>query len=138
MADEDLVYLLGDHPTTEAQITALVINLSKLVKDFREFKSEVNNGIQKNTDSVDALRLLQKEQNGNVAAIKDRQNGIKSWVDGHTDWHGEEDRKIAARLNIAKGRRDVIVAGWKIVVGFLGSGVVGGVVVKIANYLGVW
>ncbi len=142
MADEDLGYLLGDHPTTEAQITALVVNLSKLVKDFREFKTDVNNGIQKNTESIDALRLLQKEQNGNVATIKDRQNEIKKWVEGHTDWHGEEDKKIAERIHqeeIVDARHqsvvDLLKFQWKLGGGLIGTGLIIG---KLVNFLGWW
>lgn len=69
-----------DHPSVEEQLATLTIHLTYLLQDVKELKQK-----------TEEWATLQREQNGNVARLKDRMNE-------HDKYHGPLDENIANRI----------------------------------------
>lgn len=130
--------ILGDNPSVEVQVAIIVASLNKHIERQQETAANFAELLSNNTEKVDRLVLLQREQNSNVANITSKQNDIDNWINKHDDWHGKEDKKIADRVSRLKGRNEVLLAEWKVAVALLGSGVVGALIGKLGNLLGGW
>jgi len=112
----------------EEQMAAVVTALSHMTTDIRDIKRDM----EKNIDSIDALRILQKEQNSNVANLTEKESDDRKWINKHNDWHGIEDKKVIERVHkeeVAQAKRDqtwkVLGLEWKIVAAVTGSGLFG-------------
>lgn len=130
--------ILGDNPSVEVQVAIIVTSLAKHIEKQHEVSAHLEELLNNNTDKVDRLVLLQREQNSNVANITEKQNETNLWIAKHDDWHGKEDKKIADRVSHLKGRNEVLLAEWKIVLVVLSSGGLGAVIGKLGNLLGWW
>ncbi len=132
MNDEQIYF--SDNPSVETQVYTMARAINRLVLESRA-----------TSEAVTEIRILQREQNGNVASAMNRLGRLEDRVENneikiakHDEWHGKEDAKIAERLAKTTGRHEVLVTEWKIVVGVLSSGVVGALAGKVGNLIGWW
>lgn len=139
MTEHDRIRL-NDNPPVETQLYVMADAINALVRDSRELKN-----------SVEEIRLLQREQNGNVALALTRLGNVERRADAHDDWHGEEDERSIARVHAEEleqariagkheGVRTVLGIEMSIVKFCIGGGLVGvGLFVgKLVNLIGVW
>jgi len=138
---------LGDNPSVETQLGMIAVAVNRLLEDTRDIKQETAQ-----------LKLYQREQNGNVALVKDDVRSLKEAhvevvhrLDSHDDWHGEEDERIVNRLHQeelnkarangkSEGVRTVLGIELNVVKWVAGGGLVGvGLAVgKLVNLIGWW
>lgn len=144
MADE---IKLEDHPSTETQMYMFGRAINSLIREIRE----QNEKIESNTNSINQWALLQKEQNGNVAKIKEEQLRIHKRLDAHDDWHDDEDTEKIRKIHeeeIEKARREGKNEGIKHILGLeinvvkwiMGGGLIGAgaVLGKLIHMTGFW
>lgn len=80
---------LGDYPSVEEQLATLTVHVSNLLLAMDKVNSR-----------QEQFNLLQREQNGNVSRIAERENAIERRQNLHDEHHGEKDKGIAARLGL--------------------------------------
>lgn len=127
---------LSDNPTIETQLYVMARAINALLKDSKEVKSDLG-----------AIKLLQREQNGNVARVMEQANRLERRQDAHDDWHGDEDERIIKRAHEEelkqaeeRGMRKLLgieinIIKWAVGGGLVGVGLAMG---KVINWLGLW
>lgn len=138
---------LNDNPSLETQLYMIGRAINQLSKEIVNQSER----IQSNTNSVDELRFLQREQNGNVAKVTERLGILEHRQDAHDDWHGDEDIRVAQRVHqeelekaAHRGRQEgvksVLGVEWRIAKWLIGGGLIsaGAAAGKLGNLLGVW
>ena len=111
-------------------------HLNERLDQERIQDSEHNAGL---IEDIKGLRVLQKEQNGNVSKAMDRIAKVEGRQDGHDKWHGENNEEIEKRLETlwsersdSKVRQSVLMAQWKLITASLTTG---GAIATAAMYV---
>lgn len=114
-------------PTDAQMLAAAVTALDNLIDSV----SEIKDGQERNTESIESLVILQREQNSNVAKVKEAVAEHKTWINKHNDWHGKDDENTRKRGY----QLDLLKLQWKLVGATLGAGLAIG---KLINVIGWW
>jgi hypothetical protein len=95
-----LEHVLGDNPSVDQQLAIIANSLSLHIVNEREGKEETRKVLEQLTKEVAALRLLQREQNGNVATALNKIREIENREEIHDKHHGTNDTNIGERLGV--------------------------------------
>lgn len=129
---------LNDNPSVETQLYVMGGAINRLLEN--------NKNLQ---ETVDQIRVLQREQNGNVSLALDRIGRMERRQDAHDDWHGDEDEKLQQRLHQEeleeaerrghdKGIKKILGLEYGVVKWLIGGGLGGLGLGKVINIAGWW
>lgn len=132
---------MHDFPTVEENVASMLTALENLADQLTEMKDAI--GL--NNARISQLNLRERERNGNIEKLFTR-------MDAHDDHHGANDTNIVNRIAplesdlkhredaqlVLKGRKEVLIAQYKLVAAILGSIGIGGLLGAIGNFMGLW